>query len=44
MKSVTTARDLGKVIELASGLAPDDKVIESPPDGDAVRIAHAAKR
>jgi RND family efflux transporter MFP subunit len=45
LKPVTIARDLGKVIELAGGLAPDDRVIESPPDsianGDTVRIASA---
>ena len=46
LKSVTIARDYGKVIELASGLSANDKVIESPPDGvtegDEVRIAQAA--
>ena len=45
LKKVTIARDLGKVIELGSGLAADDRVIESPPDGvvdgDRVRIAQA---
>jgi membrane fusion protein (multidrug efflux system) len=43
LKPVTIARDLGKVIELGSGLSPEDLVIESPPDGiasgDKVRIA-----
>ncbi len=43
LKSVTVARDLGKVIELASGIADDDRLIESPPDGiadgDPVRVA-----
>jgi len=43
LKPVTVGRDLGAVVELASGLAPDDRVIESPPDGvvagDEVRIA-----
>ncbi len=47
MKTVTIARDLGKVVEIASGLSPDDRVIESPPDsiadGDVVRIAKAAQ-
>jgi len=42
-KTVTIARDLGKDIELASGLAADDRVIIAPPDGmvdgDKVRIA-----
>ena len=43
MKSVTLARDDGATIEIASGLAPDDRVVESPPDGivdgDQVRVA-----
>lgn len=43
LKTVTIARDLGKVIELASGIAADDRVIESPADGiangDLVRVA-----
>ena len=43
LKPVKVLRDLGTTIELASGLAPDDRVIESPPDGvddgDRVRIA-----
>jgi RND family efflux transporter MFP subunit len=33
LKSVSIQRDLGSIIELASGLAPDDRVIENPPDG-----------
>jgi membrane fusion protein, multidrug efflux system len=44
-KIVTIARDLGRTIELASGLAPEDRVITAPPDGiadgDQVRIAGA---
>ena len=44
-KTVTIARDLGKEIELASGLAPDDRVITAPPDGladgDQVRVVDA---
>jgi RND family efflux transporter MFP subunit len=47
LKPVTVLRDLGATIELASGLAPGDRVIESPPDGvgagDVVRVAEAAK-
>ncbi|MEO8280960.1 MAG: efflux RND transporter periplasmic adaptor subunit [Ideonella sp.] len=43
LKPVTVARDLGSVVELASGVAPDDRVIDSPPDGiengDVVRVA-----
>jgi RND family efflux transporter MFP subunit len=45
LKQVTISRDLGKEVELGSGLAADDRVIESPPDGiasgDQVRIAGA---
>jgi RND family efflux transporter MFP subunit len=43
LKQVTIARDLGKVIELGSGITASDRVIESPPDGiadgDLVRVA-----
>lgn len=43
LKRVMIARDYGSVIELASGLEPDDRLIESPPDGlaegDRVRVA-----
>ena len=43
LKTVTIARDLGKVVEVGSGLTADDRVIENPPDGissgDAVRLA-----
>ena len=46
LKPVTVSRDLGAVIELAAGLSPEDKVIDSPPDGiangDPVRVASAA--
>jgi membrane fusion protein, multidrug efflux system len=42
-KTVTISRDLGRNIELGSGLAADDRVIVAPPDGiadgDQVRIA-----
>jgi RND family efflux transporter MFP subunit len=42
-KPVKVARDLGASIELSSGLAAGDRVIESPPDGiaegDPVRVA-----
>ncbi len=41
-KAVTIARDLGKEIELASGVAADDRIITAPPDGlsdgDPVRV------
>jgi multidrug efflux pump subunit AcrA (membrane-fusion protein) len=33
VKPVTVERDLGSVIEIASGLGPDDRVIQNPPDG-----------
>jgi len=35
LKTVTIARDLGKVIELNSGVDANDRIIESPPDGIA---------
>lgn len=48
LKAVTIMRDLGKLIELSSGLAADDRVIETPPDGiaegDLVRIADTPKK
>src|SRR5436853_669276 len=44
-KTVTIARDLGREIELASGVAPDDRIIVAPPDGiadgDPVRVVGA---
>jgi RND family efflux transporter MFP subunit len=33
LKPVKIGRDLGAVIELASGLSPTDRVIQNPPDG-----------
>jgi RND family efflux transporter MFP subunit len=43
LKGVTIARDMGKVVAIATGLAPGDRVIDSPPDGiaagDQVRVA-----
>jgi RND family efflux transporter MFP subunit len=33
MKPITIGRDRGATIEIASGLAPEDRVVESPPDG-----------
>jgi RND family efflux transporter MFP subunit len=33
LKPVSIERDLGTVVELASGLSPGDHVIENPPDG-----------
>jgi membrane fusion protein, multidrug efflux system len=44
-KTVTISRDLGRDIELASGIAPEDRIIVTPPDGiadgDQVRVAGA---
>jgi membrane fusion protein, multidrug efflux system len=44
-KKVTIARDLGRDIELASGISADDRIIVAPPDGiadgDQVRVAGA---
>jgi membrane fusion protein (multidrug efflux system) len=47
-KTVTIARDLGRTIELASGLSPEDRVVVTPPDGiadgDQVHIAGATAK
>jgi RND family efflux transporter MFP subunit len=46
LKPVSIERDLGAIVELASGLSPNDRVIENPPDGIGngapVRLAGAA--
>jgi RND family efflux transporter MFP subunit len=46
LKPVSIERDLGAVVELASGLSPNDRVIENPPDGISngagVRLAAAS--
>jgi RND family efflux transporter MFP subunit len=43
LKPVTIARDLGREVEIGSGLGPHDMIVASPPDGiasgDQVRIA-----
>ncbi len=45
-KPVTIARDLGKSVEIATGLTAEDRVIETPPDGvaegDSVHIVDNA--
>ena len=45
LKHVTIARDFGQTIEIGTGIAADDRIVQSPPDGiadgDAVRIAEA---
>jgi len=47
-KPVTIARDLGRDIELASGITLDDRVISTPPDGivdgDPVRVVSTKGR
>lgn len=47
MKPVTIARDLGRQIELSSGLAAEDRIIVAPPDGladgDQVRVVSGDK-
>ena len=47
-KTVTIARDLGRDIELASGISPDDRIITAPPDGladgDQVRVVGGAAK
>jgi RND family efflux transporter MFP subunit len=46
LKPVKIGRDFGDSIEVASGLAPEDRVIDSPPEtlqaGDTVQLAPAA--
>jgi RND family efflux transporter MFP subunit len=47
-KDVTITRDFGKTIQLGSGIAAGDRLIESPPDGladgDTVRISAPKKK
>ncbi len=46
LKTVTISRDLGKEIEIGSGLTAEDRVIENPPDGiasgDQVRVSRTS--
>ena len=46
LRTVSIARDLGKTVELDSGVGAQDRVVESPPDGladgDRVRVAKPA--
>lgn len=48
IKTITIARDLGKTIEINSGIEANDRVIENPPDGiksgDHVNIAAPANK
>jgi hypothetical protein len=45
LKNVQLGRDLGDSVEIAAGLSPSDRVINSPPEtlaaGDTVRVAAA---
>jgi RND family efflux transporter MFP subunit len=45
LKHVTVARDLGTTVEIATGLSPNDAVIDNAPDsianGEVVRVASA---
>jgi len=47
LKTVTIGRDLGREIELASGVSPEDRIINAPPDGvvdgDQVRVISTVK-
>ena len=47
LKKISIARDLGREIEIATGLAPDDQIVITPPDGlsdgDQVRIAKTTR-
>jgi RND family efflux transporter MFP subunit len=46
LKQVTISRDLGREVEIGSGIGPDDQVVVNPPDGiatgDKVRIARSS--
>lgn len=46
LKPITIARDLGQVIEVATGITAADRIIDSPPDGlsdgDLVRVVAQA--
>jgi RND family efflux transporter MFP subunit len=48
LKPVTISRDLGREVEIATGLSVDDRVIDSPPDGlasgDQVKVAGKPKQ
>ena len=45
LKTITISRDLGKTIEIGSGITAKDRIISTPPDGivtgDLVRVAGA---
>ena len=43
LKSIQLGRDFGDSVEVISGLAPEDRIIDGPPEtsqsGDAVKLA-----
>ncbi len=47
VKPVTIARDEGDIVQLSAGVAPSDRVVDTPPDairtGDRVRVQQKAK-
>ena len=47
-KTVTIARDLGRDIELASGITAEDRIVTAPPDGladgDQVRVTGGSSK
>jgi hypothetical protein len=47
LKPVQLGRDFGDSVEVTAGLAPQDRVIDSPPetlqDGDQVQLAAGSK-
>ena len=47
LKPITIGRDLGQVVEIATGIAATDRIIDSPPDGlsdgDHVRVVETKK-
>ena len=47
LKPITIGRDLGQVVEIATGIAATDRIIDSPPDGlsdgDQVRVVETKK-
>jgi RND family efflux transporter MFP subunit len=48
LKAVTIARDMGRTVEIGSGITAEDRIIESPQDGiatgDEVRTANSPAR
>jgi RND family efflux transporter MFP subunit len=48
LRTITIGRDEGKVVEVIAGLAPNDRVIDNPPDslqtGDPVKVLANARK